>query len=509
MTDGRDQLLRGIARGGAFGLLGAVVSAAATFLTVLIVTRSTTQSLAGEFFSATSLFVIAMALCTLGADAGLGRFTARHLVDGNPGAARRSWTGAYQVTGTTSIVVATAALVWHDPLAAAIGLRSDASRSLLVVLAVALPVATLMTVSLAATRSLATMRASVLVDKIGRATLQCLLALLVLVTGGGLVELGLAWAMPYVLAGVVAAFLARSAARRRFGHGPLPVLRGVRRQFWAFTWPRSVAQVSQMTIQRADIIIIGALLTPAAAAVYTAATRFVAFGQFGSQAIQQTLQPRFAHLLASGETGLLREIYKTGAAWSILVSWPIYLAVGAAPGIYLGLFGDGYRAEGTVVVVTMAIAMMVGVASGPVDTMLLMGGRSSLSLVNSLTALVVDLGLCFLLIPRMGILGAAVAWNAAVVVRSGLGFVQVRRLNGLTPLSRSTLVAALASVGVFGLPIAVLSLTGRLSLGVYLVALPVLALVYLTVLWNRRDTLHIAPLFDRLAVGRARTAVDS
>ena len=120
-----------------------------------------------------------------------------------------------------------------------------------------------------------------------------------------------------------------------------------------------------------------------------------------------------------------------------------------------------------------------------------------------------DLGLCFLLIPRMGILGAALAWNAAVVVRSTLGFFQVRSINGLTPLSRSTLVAALASVCVFGVPIAALSLSGRLTLGVYLVALPVLALLYLAVLWNRRETLHIAPLFDRVSAHRSPTTVDS
>ena len=132
----------------------------------------------------------------------------------------------------------------------------------------------------------------------------------------------------------------------------------------------------------------------------------------------------------------------------------------------------------------MAVAMMIGVASGPVDTMLLMGGRSSLSLVNSLVALTADLTLCFLLIPRWGILGAAVAWNVAVILRSTLGYFQVRSINGLSPFSRSTLVAALCLSLTFGVPLASLGASGHLTLTTYLVPLPVLAGLYAGVLWT-------------------------
>ncbi len=388
--------------------------------------------------------------------------------------------------------MAVVAVVARDPLTEALGLESSRSAALVVGLALALPAATFMSVALAATRSLSSMRATVLVDKVGRSTLQFLLVLVAVTAGGGLVRLGVAWAVPYVVSCAVAAVVVRRTAHGRLGHpGATPATPGVRRAFWRFTWPRSVAQLSQMTIQRADIIIIGAVLSPAAAAVYTAATRFVAFGQFGAQAIQQTIQPRFAQLLAAGRLDVLADIYRTSTAWAILVSWPIYVAVGAAPTVYLSLFGGAYREEGSLVVVTMAVAMMIGVASGPVDTMLLMGGRSSLSLVNSLVALTADLTLCFLLIPRWGILGAAVAWNVAVILRSTLGYFQVRSINGLSPFSRSTFVAALCSSLTFGVPLAALGASGHLTLTTYLVALPVLAGLYAGVLWTQRAALEL------------------
>ena len=181
-----------------------------------------------------------------------------------------------------------------------------------------------------------------------------------------------------------------------------------------------------MAIQRVDIILIAALRSPMEAAIYTAATRFVALGQFGTQAIQQVVQPKFTALLAKDETESLKDVYQISAAWSMALAWPMYAVVGSAPLAYLAIFGPEYAAEGVTVVVLMALAMLFAVATGPADTLLLMSGRSALSLINSLTALALDIGLCLVLIPKMGITGAAVAWAVAVSIRCMLAVVQTR-----------------------------------------------------------------------------------
>ena len=97
-----------------------------------------------------------------------------------------------------------------------------------------------------------------------------------------------------------------------------------------------------MAIQRMDIILIAALMSPKDAAIYTAATRFVALGQFGTQAIQQVLQPKFTALLANHEHESLRDVYQISAAWSMSIAWPMYMVVASAPLAYLGLFGSEY-----------------------------------------------------------------------------------------------------------------------------------------------------------------------
>jgi O-antigen/teichoic acid export membrane protein len=138
--------------------------------------------------------------------------------------------------------------------------------------------------------------------------------------------------------------------------------------------------------------------------------------------------------------------------------------------------------------------------------MLLMSGRSSLSLVNSLVALVIDIGLCFALIPSIGILGAAVAWCAAVVTRAVLGYVQVRRTLRLSPLSGASGLLALTTLGCFGLPLGLLTATGN---GSNLAAAAILFGVglagYLVALWLLRRRLHLAALRSLLPGRKARS----
>lgn len=170
-----------------------------------------------------------------------------------------------------------------------------------------------------------------------------------------------------------------------------------------FTWLRGLARLAQIGMQRADILLVAAIVSPTGAAAYTVATRFVPLGQMTTQAVQQVLQPRLTQILVAGDRRTLREVYQVSTAWNMVLAWPLYLGVMALSTHYLGIFGDAAGSDGArLVVLVMAAAMLVAVASGPVDTVLLMSGRSLASAGNAVTALVVDVVLCLALLPVWG-----------------------------------------------------------------------------------------------------------
>ena len=128
----------------------------------------------------------------------------------------------------------------------------------------------------------------------------------------------------------------------------------------------------------------------------------------------------------------------------MIASWPFYLMLAGFSPLLMGVFGNGYDA-GSDVVLILSLTMLLATSCGPVDAVLLMAGRSWLSLRNSVVALAVNVGLDLVLIPLDGIRGAAIAWSIAIVVRNLLPLAQVHRHLGMWPSTRTTVrVGALA-----------------------------------------------------------------
>lgn len=498
-----------VARGGALGLSGAVVSAVGGFGLAVVVTRGFDPDVAGVFFASVSVFAVLVAACSLGIETGLARFLLRLEAQDRLADSRRVLRVAAVPTLVAACLVAAFVAAEADDLGRSLHLGPDAA-TLLRLLMIALPFAVAADLCLSATRAFGRMRTTVVVDRLLRSGLQPVGALLVVASGGGLLVLAASWAMAYVVSAVLAGIALSRFLRDRWADapstGPEPGSR-VGRDFWAFTWPRGVARLAQVGIQKADIVIVAVMLSPGHAALYTAATRFVALGQLVTQSIQQVLQPRFTAILVHDDARTLREVYGVATSWAMLLAWPLYLAVGSSPAAYLSIFGDEYGpgASGSgVVVVVMAGAMLLAVASGPVDTLLLMAGRSGLSMLNAITALVVDIGLCLLLIPVMGISGAAVAWAVAVTTRCGLAFVQVHHQLHVSPVGRDQAVAALLPIACVALPVALFSAsTGAGLLGWSAVAL-VSAAAYARALWVFRRRLHLDLLAAALDPRRSR-----
>jgi O-antigen/teichoic acid export membrane protein len=121
---------------------------------------------------------------------------------------------------------------------------------------------------------------------------------------------------------------------------------------------------------------------------------------------------------------------------------------------------------------------------------LLMAGRSWLSLVNNTIGLAVDLGLNVILIPRYGITGAAVSWAVAIVVRNALPLVQVRSSIGMWPGSRGAIWVGLSALVCFGaLPGLVALASGPLLVQAAVTVLG--AVIYCFVLWRIRDQVEL------------------
>ena len=85
---------------------------------------------------------------------------------------------------------------------------------------------------------------------------------------------------------------------------------------------------------------------------------------------------------------------------------------------------------------------------GDVDSVLVMSGRTTLSMTNTILGLVVMIGVDIWLIPAHGAVGAGIGWGAALAAKNLAGMVQVLREYGMHAFGRATLVMAALAGGV-------------------------------------------------------------
>jgi O-antigen/teichoic acid export membrane protein len=340
------------------------------------------------------------------------------------------------------------------------------------------------------------MRTTVVVERLMRPLLQLGLVLVAVSAGGSAFAVACAWIAPYGIALVAAArALIQLLPPRTLARSSLVTVDFA--VFWRFTLPRAFAGTIQIALQRLDILFVGALRGAAAAAVYTAATRFVVVGQIGNQAIWYAVQPRLAMLVASRDLAAARRLYRVSTAWVILLTWPLALAVLVAAPLVLKAFGAGYS-SGMSTMVVMSVALLFSSACGLVDIALITVGKTSWNLWNTALAFVVNIAIDVALIPRIGIVGAAIGWAAAIFVRNALGLAQVGRSFGFYPFSRAATLVELGAVVCFAaLPGAALLAFGQ-RVSVFAAALALGTAVYAVQLWRMREALHL----DRLAMAR-------
>ncbi len=231
-------------------------------------------------------------------------------------------------------------------------------------------------------------------------------------------------------------------------------------KFWRFTAPRGMAGIFQIVVLWLNTLLVGRLDSTKAAGIFNAATRYITAGLMVGVAVQQVAGPKLSELMAQRSWDRARGVYQTTTSWLMVATWPLYLTFAIFAPTLLSLFGRGFGG-GAGALQVLGLTMLVATAVGTVDMVLLMGGKSSWNLFNTVVALTSNIALNLLLIPRYGGTGAAIAWSSSIIFTNLLPLVQVWKFLGMHPFGRGFPKAALAAGAAYG----ALGLVMRAALG--------------------------------------------
>ncbi len=181
----------------------------------------------------------------------------------------------------------------------------------------------------------------------------------------------------------------------------------------AFSFPLLLSNAVGFLLQWSDTLLLGYYLTVKDIGVYGAASRLAGLGGVFLTAVSTIFAPKIHALHGQGNWGEVGRLYQQSTRWVLMGVLPVffYTVLNAEP--LLSLFGSEF-VDGAPALITLAIAFLVMTGTGPAGEVVLMTGRSKAMLYAAAASGIVGFALNVYLIPRIGLLGAAIG--------SGIGF---------------------------------------------------------------------------------------
>ena len=200
-------------------------------------------------------------------------------------------------------------------------------------------------------------------------------------------------------------------------------------------WVMSI--INRGILPWAPLFLLGVWGTVEEAGVLGAATRVAALAAILPASFNAIIAPKFAELYVQGEIEMLRRIAWLFALLVTLVASPLLLLLIFAGDWVLGFFGPGFIKGGAALAI-LAVGQAINTITGPMGYLLMMTGHERDCRNASIASMAFLLVSSLLLVPQLGLIGAAIASAASQALRNAYHLLLVqRRLNVVLPGSRA------------------------------------------------------------------------
>jgi len=263
------------------------------------------------------------------------------------------------------------------------------------------------------------------------------IALTVLLLALGTGMRGYLWAQ--IASSVVVVTLLIVAARNltpraaRFSWASLPPLDPGIKAFAAAAFGMSALD---FLLSQADKILLGHYLNPRVVGVYVLASTLSAFIPMILQSVNQIFAPVIADLHAQSRLEVLQKLFQTLTRWVLAMTFPLALVMIVFSVPLMRLFGPDFQ-SGWPVLVIGAVGQLVNCGVGSVGYLLLMSGNQRRLIKVQFTMAAAAVLLNILLIPALGIVGAASAAASINIAGNLWNLLEVRKALRISPYNRS------------------------------------------------------------------------
>ncbi len=341
-------------------------------------------------------------------------------------------------------LLATGALAWAAPWISEVWLKQPGLVFPLRLMAVAVVPLTFVSLLLAATKALKIMRYDALVSGLIAPLAMLVLSVPILWTEDDVATLAWAYLGSTVGASVLAWWFFRTHFALRATVSTSP--RIVARKVLSFSTPLGLHDFVQYLATKLELFLLAYFVSPLDLGIYALTSELA----FVLKKFRQTFDPILIPLMSEART--LGQRQRLEAHVSRVVRWILMFGVPYVGALILfgkpilRLFGEGFGTGGLVLLL-LCLAQLLNVGTGLFDMAMMVSGRPRINLLNVCILLVTQTMLNLWLIPRAGILGAAVAALAAFALLAVVRLIQSLTILHLNPFAAVQLKPLVAGFG--------------------------------------------------------------
>lgn len=241
----------------------------------------------------------------------------------------------------------------------------------------------------------------------------CLAGAIALVPTWGVEGAALVYSMAAALTAFIAWWRWHKATPQTAGlHGhfsTIKLLKSSMPLFWV--------SLSQLTITLSATVVLGIWSTSADVGIYGAASRIMALFNFLVLAVSSIASPKFSEMHQQGDMRAVERLAKNSTVLLVLSSSPAFVILFLAPDKVMGLFGHEFVSGATVILI-LAAGQLVNIVTGPAGNVLMMCGHERMVRNTMSASALICIAVSLLLIPQIGVIGAALANSLTVSIEN-------------------------------------------------------------------------------------------
>ncbi len=506
-----DYYLKLLVKSSFFIFFAIVVSKLASYGYKILIARYFGAETYGLFSLGLIIITLISSIATLGLNDGLVRYISLYRGKKKFGYIRRlviSLRNIFLIVG----ILFTMILVAFAPIIGEKIFHTEKFTPLLMGMAFSLPFLLLSNLYLGVLRGFEHVRTYSALINIYQNTFRLIILFLLIMMGVGVIAVSISYVLVFVGLFILSNYYAKKDLNK-MPKSVIPKSNLVVPEVFSYAWPLLFVGILYSIFYWTDSLLLGYFTNAENVGWYSAATTVISLFGIAPDIFMQLFFPLISFKSSEGKKEIIKRLTQQVTKWIYLINIPLFILLFLFSDYLLGiLFGSEFLIAGSILKILACGALFSSVV-GISTSLISIKGKTKMVLSNFLVFTIINILLNILLIPRSGMIGAAIATLITQVLFSITLIVQIKKMYGFNLIRslRKRLVVICMGLLVMGV-----YLVKNFEIGLYLALVisiififSYLVCLYIFKLFDNEDFIILKSIASKIGLRKNQTKKES